>query len=86
MSTETSVICAGLIERGHVAVDDLQFSSGGLIRDCRYLSLDNFTAIETDPDPGAYAVTHVLSILPSIDRVMVVAWKARELSTRLTCG
>jgi len=50
MSTETSVICAGLIERGHVALNDLQFSARELIRDGRYLSLDNFAAVKTDSD------------------------------------
>ena len=46
--------------RGHVAVDDLQFSASGLVRDCRYLSLDNFAAVKTDPDAGAYAVIHIV--------------------------
>jgi hypothetical protein len=41
----------------------LKFSSGGLVCDCGYLSLDNFAAIETDPDAGAYAVIHFVSIL-----------------------
>ena len=44
--------------RDHVAVDDLQFPASGLVRDCGYLSLDNFAAIEADSDAGAYAVVH----------------------------
>jgi hypothetical protein len=71
---------------GYIAVDDLQFSASGLVRDRRYLSLDNFAAVEAHPDAGAYAVIHILSIRPSIDGVMVVTWEARDLSKRLTCG
>jgi hypothetical protein len=49
--------------RGNVAVDDLQFSASGLVRDYRYLSLNDFAAVKADPDAGAYAVIHFLSIL-----------------------
>jgi hypothetical protein len=76
----------GIDRSGHVAVDDLQFSASGLVCDRGYLSLNDLATVKANPDPGAYAVVHILSILPSIDRVMVVAWEARELSTRLTCG
>ena len=44
--------------RDHVAVDDLQFPASGLVRDCGYLSLDNFAAVKADPDAGAYVVVH----------------------------
>ena len=49
--------------RGHVAVDDLQFSAGGVVRNRCYLGFDNFAAVEADPDAGAYAVVHAASIL-----------------------
>jgi hypothetical protein len=39
--------------RGHVTADDLNFSASGLVCDCCYLSLDNFAAIEADPDAEA---------------------------------
>ena len=48
--------------RGHVAVDDLKFSPSGLVCDGRYLSLDNFAAVEADPDAGAYAVIHTINV------------------------
>ena len=51
--------------RDHVAVNDLQFSTSGPVRDCCYLSLDNFAAVEADPDAGAYAVIHIVIILAS---------------------
>jgi hypothetical protein len=53
----------GINRRGHVAVDDLQFSTGGLVCDRGYFGLDNFAAVEADPDPRAYAVIHIVSIL-----------------------
>jgi hypothetical protein len=43
------------------------YSPSGLIRDCRYLSLDNFTAVKADPDAGAYAVVHIVSVLALVD-------------------
>ena len=49
--------------RGHVAIDDLKFSPGGLVCHCAYFSLDNFAAVKPDPDAGPYAVIHVVSIL-----------------------
>jgi len=52
----------GIDRRGNVAVEDLQFSASGLVRDCRYLSLDNLSAVEANPDAGAYAVIHIVSI------------------------
>ena len=48
---------------GYVAVDNFQFSPGGLVRDGRYLSFYKFAAVEADPDAGAYAVIHIVSIL-----------------------
>ena len=51
--------------RGHVAVDDLKFSPGGLVRDRCYRGLDNFAAVKADPDAGAYAVIHIAIILAS---------------------
>jgi hypothetical protein len=39
--------------RGDIAIDDLEFSASGLVRDGRYLSLDHFAAVEADPDAGA---------------------------------
>jgi hypothetical protein len=55
----------GINRHGHVSVDDLQFSPSGLVRDCHYLSLDNFAAIKADPDAEAYAVIHMAIILAS---------------------
>jgi hypothetical protein len=52
--------------RGHVAIDDLKFSAGGLVCDGGYFSLDNLAAVEADPDAGAYAVIHIVSILASL--------------------
>ena len=52
----------GIDRRDHVAINDLQFSAGGLVRDCCYLSFDNFAAVKADPDAGAYAVVHIVSI------------------------
>jgi hypothetical protein len=49
--------------RRHVAVDDLQFSASGLVRDRGYFSLDNVSAVKAYPDAGAYAVIHIVSIL-----------------------
>jgi len=37
----------------HVAIGDLQFSASGLVRDGGYFSLDDFAAVEADPDAGA---------------------------------
>jgi hypothetical protein len=56
----------GINRRGHVAVDDLQFSTGGLVCDRGYFGLDNFAAVEADPDAGAYAVIHASSVLAPI--------------------
>lgn len=36
--------------RSYAAIDDLHLATGGLIRDCRYFSLDNFAVVEADPD------------------------------------
>jgi hypothetical protein len=47
--------------RGHVAIEDLQFSASGLVCDCGYLSLYKFAAVKADA--GAYAVVHIVSIL-----------------------
>jgi hypothetical protein len=63
----------------HVALDDLQFSASGLVRDCRYLSLDNFAAVEADPDAGAYAIVHVLKCTP----LKAVASNSTVVSRRL---
>ena len=71
-----------IYRRRNCAVDDLQFSPSGLVRDRGYFSLNNFAAVEADADAGAYTVIHILSILPSIDSVMVVTWETRERSKR----
>ena len=57
----------GIDRRGHVAIDDLKFPSGGLVCDRGYLSLDNFAAVEADPDSGACAVIHIVSVLALVD-------------------
>ena len=46
---------------------DLQFSVRGLVCDGGYPCLDNFAAIEADPDAGAYAVIHIVSVLALVD-------------------
>jgi hypothetical protein len=48
----------GIDRHRHAAIDDLHLTTCRLIRDSRYLSLDNFAAVEADPDSGAYAVVH----------------------------
>jgi hypothetical protein len=52
----------GINRRGYVAVDDLQFSASGLVRDRGYFSLDNFAAVEADPDAGAYRFLFALGL------------------------
>lgn len=49
--------------RRDAAIDDLQFSASGVVRNRCYLGLDNFAAVEADPDAGAYAIIHSVSIL-----------------------
>jgi hypothetical protein len=56
----------GINRSGHVAIDDLKFSSGGLVCDGGYLSLDKFAAVEAHPDAGTYAVIHILKYTPRI--------------------
>jgi hypothetical protein len=45
----------------HVAVDDLQFSASGLVRDCRYLRLNNLAA-GSDSDTRADVVAAILTL------------------------
>jgi hypothetical protein len=59
-----------------------------MVRDCCYLSLDNFAAIEADPDAGAYVVIHIVSILalyPSQARpgmtLTMIAARLRKIAT-----
>jgi hypothetical protein len=50
----------GIDRRGHVAIDDLHLAASRLVCDGRYLSFDNFAAVEADPDARAYAVIHIV--------------------------
>jgi hypothetical protein len=56
----------GRIDRhGSVAVDDSQFSASGLVRDCRYLRLNNLAA-GSDSDTRADAVAVILTLCPQL--------------------
>jgi hypothetical protein len=60
--TSIAATTSGWIDRrGHVVIDDLKFSPGGLVCDGGYFSLHNFAAMEADPDASAYAVIHIVS-------------------------
>jgi len=43
--------------RGRSAINDLQLPASRLVRDLRYLGLDNLSVVQADPDAGAYAVS-----------------------------
>ena len=73
------ILISSTFSNGHVD------KAAAVMKSHPHASLDNFAAVEADPDAGAYAVIDILSRLPSIDRVMAVTWEARELSKRLTC-
>ena len=44
--------------RNCTAIDDLHPAASGLVRDCFYLGLYNFAAVEFDPHARAYVVVH----------------------------